>query len=69
MEIKCPRTKKFHININIEEYLTDLEKIGVEQQTPIKIRIPCSKCKMIEEFEIYSKDRILINSEPNKFHK
>lgn len=68
MEIRCPRTKKFHFNINIEEYITDLEKVGVEQQTPIKIKIPCAKCKMIETYEIY-KDRIFIKSEQNKFHK
>ena len=68
MEIKCQITKKIHININIEEYISDLEKIGVEQQTPVIVRIPCSKCKMIETYEIY-KDRILIKSEPNRFHK
>lgn len=68
MEVKCPRTKKFHFEINIEEYISDLEKIGIVQQTPIIIRIPCNKCKMIEEFEIY-KNRVSVKSEPNKFHK
>jgi phage FluMu protein Com len=68
MEIKCPRTKKFHFKINIEEYITDLEKVGIEQQTPIVVTIPCSKCKMLETYEIY-KNRILIKSEPNNYHK
>lgn len=68
MEVRCPRTKKFHFNINIEEYITDLEKLDIEQQTPIRVRIPCSKCKMIEEFEIY-KDRIIVKSEENRYHK
>ena len=68
MEVKCPRTKKFHFSINIEEYIHDIEALGIEQQTPIKVKIPCSKCKMIETYEIY-KDRVLIKSEPNKFHK
>lgn len=68
MEIRCPRTKKFHFNINIEEYINDLEVLGIEQQTPLLIRVPCSKCKMIETFELY-KDRYYTKSEPNKFHK
>jgi phage FluMu protein Com len=63
MEIKCPRTKRFHFKINIEEYISDLEKLGIEQQTPIIVTIPCSKCKMIETYEIY-KDRVLIKSSP-----
>lgn len=68
MEIKCPRTKKFHFGINIEEYIGDLEKLGIEQQTPIIIKIPCSRCKMIEEFTIY-KNRVSVNSVPNIYHK
>lgn len=65
MEVKCPRTKRFHFSINIEEYISDLERLGIEQQTPIRVTIPCSKCKMLEEYEIY-KDRILMKSKPNK---
>lgn len=68
MEIKCPRTKRFHFEINIEEYINDLEKLGIEQQTPIRVKIPCSKCKMLETYEIY-KDRITIKSEPNSINK
>lgn len=66
MEIKCPRTKRFHFSINIEEYINDLERLGIEQQTPIIINIPCSKCKMIETYEIY-KDRVNCKSKENKF--
>ena len=68
MEIRCPVTKKFHLEVNTEEYLGDLEKLGIEQQTPLIIRIPCSKCKIIEQFEIY-RDRTIIKKEINKFHK
>ena len=68
MEIRCPRTKKFHFDINIEEYIRDIEKLGIEVEIPIKVKIPCSKCKMIETYEIY-KNRIYIKSEENKFHK
>lgn len=65
MEVKCPRTKRFHFSINFEEYIEDLEKIGIEQQTPIIINVPCNKCKMIETYELY-KNRIVIKSKNNK---
>ena len=65
MEVRCPRTKRFHFNINIEEYIGDLEKLGIEQQTPITITIPCAKCKMLETYEIY-KNKTIIKSKENK---
>ena len=27
--------------------------MGIDITTPIKIKIPCQKCKMIEEYELY----------------
>lgn len=53
MEIRCTGTKRFLLNINIEEYYNSLKKIGVDITIPIKLEIPCGKCKMIEEYEIY----------------
>lgn len=53
MEIRCTGTKRFLLNINIEEYYNSLKKIGVDITIPIKVEIPCGKCKMIEEYEIY----------------
>lgn len=61
MEIRC--TKAFHFKINIEEYIGDLEKLGIEQQTPLIISVPCARCKAIETYEIY-KDRYYFNSKP-----
>lgn len=61
MEIRC--SKAFHLKINIEEYIKDLEKLGIEQQTPLIISIPCPRCKAIETYEIY-KDRYYVNSKP-----
>jgi hypothetical protein len=61
MEIRC--AKAFHLKINIEEYITDLEKLGIEQQTPLVISVPCAKCKAIETYEIY-KDRYYFTSKP-----
>lgn len=51
------------MKINIEEYIEDLEKLGIEQQTPLIISIPCSRCKAIETYEIY-KDRYYFTSKP-----
>lgn len=61
MEIRC--TKAFHFKINIEEYIRDIERLGVEQQTPLIISVPCAKCKAIETYEIY-KDRYYFKSQP-----
>ena len=36
MVIKCHASKRFLANINIEEYVEELEKIGISQQTPIR---------------------------------
>lgn len=56
MQIRCKNTKAYLLQINIEEYIKQLEKIGISQQTPLVIEIPCKRCKMIETYHIY-KDR------------
>lgn len=56
MQIRCKNTNAYLLKINIEDYLNQLEKIGISQQTPIQIEIPCKRCKMIETYYIY-KDR------------
>lgn len=53
MEIKCQASKRFLFNIEIEAYNNDLKKMGVDITTPLKVSIPCQKCKMIELYEIY----------------
>lgn len=53
MKIKCKKTKRFLCEINIEEYLKNLEKLGVSQQIPLKLTIPCRSCHEIEIYEIY----------------
>ena len=58
MIIKCHASKRFLAKINIEEYIQELEKIGVSQQTPIVIEIPCRTCRLNEQYEIY-KDKVI----------
>ena len=53
MNIKCKRSKRFLCNIDIESYIKNLESLGISQEIPLKITIPCRTCKEIEEYDIY----------------
>lgn len=55
MKIKCKKTKRFLCEINIEEYLHNLEQLGICQELPLKLTIPCRACKEIEIYNIYEK--------------
>lgn len=54
MEIRCKKTKRFLVDINIEDYLKNLEKIGIKQEIPLNITLPCPRCHKIEKYAIYS---------------
>lgn len=62
MELRCHATHRFLMKINIEEYIGDLEKLGISQQTPIRVEIPCRKCRAIEKYEIYPGKAIFTGS-------
>lgn len=53
MKIKCKKSKRFLCEIEIEEYLQNLEQLGISQEIPLKIIIPCRTCHKIELYEIY----------------
>lgn len=53
MKIKCKKTKRFLCEISIEEYLKNLEQLGVSQEIPLKLTIPCRTCHQIEIYNIY----------------
>lgn len=55
MVIKCKKSKRFLCEINIEKYLSNLEQLGISQEVPLEITIPCRACKQIEIYEIYEK--------------
>ena len=61
MQIKCLTCGKFLFEINIEEYIGELERLDIEQQTPIVVTIPCKMCKATQTFDIY-KNRINMKS-------
>lgn len=62
MEVRCHASKRFLMNISIEEYIKDLEKLGISQQTPLIIEIPCKTCRTIEVYEIYKNGTKYIKS-------
>lgn len=53
MEIRCKKTKRFLCNINIEDYLFNLEQLGVSQEIPLQIIVPCRLCKASEVYDVY----------------
>lgn len=55
MQIKCKKTKRFLCDIDIEGYLRNLEKLGISQEVPLRITIPCRNCHQIEVYNIYEK--------------
>lgn len=55
MIIRCKKTRRFLVEIEIEEYLENLRKIGIKQEIPLKITLPCPRCHKVETYEIYEK--------------
>lgn len=53
MIIRCRSSKRFLLNINVEEYYNSLKKMGIDTTLPLIIDIPCSRCRLIEQYEIY----------------
>ena len=53
MKIRCKKTKRFLLEIDIEEYLENLRLIGIRQEIPLKITLPCPRCHQVEVYEIY----------------
>lgn len=58
MKIKCKKTKRFLLEIEIENYLANLRRIGIKQEIPLRITLPCPRCHKVEVYDIYE-DRYL----------
>lgn len=56
MRILCKKTKRFLCEINIEDYLKNIEKLGISLERPLEVIVPCKNCKCSEKYLIY-KDR------------
>lgn len=53
MEIRCKSSKRFLLNIDIEQYHSAIKKSGLDITIPLQIEVPCPKCRMVEVYEIY----------------
>lgn len=62
MEIKCKKTKRFLVEINIEAYLTNLRALGIKQEIPLRITLPCPRCHKIETYDIYEKHYLFVEN-------
>lgn len=58
MRIRCKKTKRFLCDVNIEEYLENLRKLGISQEIPLILTIPCKACKEVELYHVYEKHYI-----------
>lgn len=56
MKIRCKKTRRFLVDIDIESYLANLRKIGIKQEIPLTITIPCPRCHKVEVYEIYQEN-------------
>ena len=63
MKIKCKKTKRFLCSVNIEEYLKHLKELGISQEIPLKITIPCRTCKKVEIYNVYSTHYVFDSNE------
>lgn len=53
MVIRCKKSKRFLCELNIEEYLTNLEQLGISQEIPLRLTVPCRLCKEVEVYHVY----------------
>jgi hypothetical protein len=63
MIIRCHASNRFLAEIDIESWYRQLEKIGIKQQTPLKLKIPCRTCKCTEHYELYEGKLVFRGSE------
>lgn len=53
MKIRCKKTRRFLLDIDIEGYLKNLRQIGIKQEVPLKITLPCPRCHKQETYLVY----------------
>ena len=66
MKIRCKKTRRFLIDIDIEGYLCNLRKIGIKQEVPLRIVVPCPRCHKAEVYDIYETKYNFIENQENK---
>lgn len=53
MKIRCKKTHRFLVEIEIETYLANLRRLGIKQEIPLVITLPCPRCHQSETYEVY----------------
>ena len=62
MKIKCKKTRRFLVDIDIELYLKNLLALGIRQEIPLRITLPCPRCHKIEVYDIYQDRYVFIEN-------
>lgn len=62
MKVRCKKTRRFLVEIDIETYLENLRKIGIKQEIPLRVIIPCPRCHKIEVYDVYENRYIFIEN-------
>ena len=62
MKVRCKLTRRFLVEIDIETYLENLRKIGIKQEIPLRVVIPCPRCHKIEVYDIYENRYIFVEN-------
>lgn len=53
MKIRCKKSKHFLCEIDMKDYFKNLDKLGISQQVPLRLVIPCQRCKKMEIYKIF----------------
>lgn len=62
MEVKCKKTHRFLVEIDIETYLSNLKKLGIKQEIPLRITLPCPRCHKVEVYDIYETHYLFVEN-------
>ena len=62
MIIRCKKTHRFLVDIDIETYLANLKKMGIKQEIPLRITMPCPRCHKIEVYDVYEEHYVFIKN-------
>lgn len=60
MIVRCKKTRRFLVEIDIEKYLENLRKIGIKQELPLRITMPCPRCHKVEIYDVYENKYIFV---------
>lgn len=69
MVLRCHASNRFLAEIDTESWYNELRKLGIEQQTPLNVKVPCRTCKCSEIYELYENKAVFRGSEKHNLIK